>query len=87
VLLHKFWLQLKMQTPLEDEMAEVIIQASISEGDVIKVEYDESNQKLTTTILKEKDSASSDKKTEDKSEAERETKVEKENKQAKNSKN
>jgi ATP-dependent Clp protease ATP-binding subunit ClpC len=76
-----------IQKYLEDEMAEVIIQASISEGDVIKVEYDESNQKLTTTILKEKDSASSDKKTEDKSEAERETKVEKENKQAKNSKN
>lgn len=76
-----------IQKYLEDEMAEVIIQASISEGDVIKVEYDESNQKLTTSILKERDGSSTDKKVENKPEAEWETKVEKENKQAKNSKN
>jgi ATP-dependent Clp protease ATP-binding subunit ClpC len=76
-----------IQKYLEDEMAEVIIQASISEGDVIKVEYDESNQKLTTKILKEKDGASTDERTEIKSESKQKTKIENENKQAKNSKN
>jgi ATP-dependent Clp protease ATP-binding subunit ClpC len=76
-----------IQKYLEDEMAEVIIQASISEGDVIKVEYDESNQKLTTKILKEKEDASSADKTENKPEVEQESRLEKENKEAKNSRN
>ncbi|SFD94635.1 ATP-dependent Clp protease ATP-binding subunit [Thermophagus xiamenensis] len=39
-----------IQKYLEDEMAEVIIQASISEGDTIKVDFDETNQKITTNI-------------------------------------
>ncbi|MGQ1890560.1 ATP-dependent Clp protease ATP-binding subunit [Thermophagus sp. OGC60D27] len=41
-----------IQKYLEDEMAEVIIQASISEGDTIRVGFDESDNKLNTSILK-----------------------------------
>jgi ATP-dependent Clp protease ATP-binding subunit ClpC len=39
-------------------MAEVIIQASVSEGDIIKVDFDETEEKITTEIIelsKEKD--------------------------------
>jgi ATP-dependent Clp protease ATP-binding subunit ClpC len=39
-----------IQKYLEDEMAEVIIQASISEGDIIEVRLDKENQKVTTKI-------------------------------------
>jgi ATP-dependent Clp protease ATP-binding subunit ClpC len=41
-----------IQKYLEDEMAEVIIKASISEGDTISVGLDKSKQKITTKILK-----------------------------------
>ncbi|TLX73659.1 ATP-dependent Clp protease ATP-binding subunit [Labilibacter sediminis] len=43
-----------IQKYLEDEMAEVIIQASVSEGDVIKVDFDEKNEKIFSTIEKNK---------------------------------
>ncbi len=39
-----------IQKYLEDEMAEVIIQASVSEGDIIKVDFDEKEEKITTEI-------------------------------------
>jgi ATP-dependent Clp protease ATP-binding subunit ClpB len=41
-----------IQKYLEDEMAEVIIKASISEGDTISVGLDKTKQKITTKILK-----------------------------------
>ncbi len=41
-----------IQKYLEDEMAEVIIQASISEGDIIKVDFDKEHEKITTEIIK-----------------------------------
>jgi ATP-dependent Clp protease ATP-binding subunit ClpC len=41
-----------IQKYLEDEMAEVIIQASMSEGDVIIVDYDEKEDKIKTSIKK-----------------------------------
>lgn len=41
-----------IQKYLEDEMAEVIIKASISEGDTISVGFDKAKQKITTKILK-----------------------------------
>ncbi len=40
-----------IQKYLEDEMAEVIIQASVSEGDIIKVDYDDKEEKITTAII------------------------------------
>ncbi|MBK3517694.1 ATP-dependent Clp protease ATP-binding subunit [Carboxylicivirga marina] len=40
-----------IQKYLEDEMAEVIIQASVSEGDVIKVGFDKKEEKITTEIV------------------------------------
>ncbi|NPA38103.1 MAG: ATP-dependent Clp protease ATP-binding subunit [Chlorobi bacterium] len=43
-----------IQKYLEDEMAEVIIQASITEGDVIKVDYNEKQDKIVTSIKKTK---------------------------------
>ncbi|PKQ66993.1 ATP-dependent Clp protease ATP-binding subunit [Labilibaculum manganireducens] len=42
-----------IQKYLEDEMAEVIIRASISEGDTISVGFDKAKQKITTKILKQ----------------------------------
>ncbi len=42
-----------IQKYLEDEMAEVIIQASVSEGDVIKVDFNEEETKIFTSILKD----------------------------------
>ncbi|PKQ60607.1 Clp protease ClpC [Labilibaculum filiforme] len=42
-----------IQKYLEDEMAEVIIRASISEGDTISVGFDKAKQKVTTKILKQ----------------------------------
>jgi ATP-dependent Clp protease ATP-binding subunit ClpC len=47
-----------IQKYLEDEMAEVIIQASVSEGDIIKVDFDSKEEKIITEIVelsKEKD--------------------------------
>jgi ATP-dependent Clp protease ATP-binding subunit ClpC len=41
-----------IQKYLEDEMAEVIIQASVSEGDTISVDYNEEDSKIVTSILK-----------------------------------
>ncbi len=43
-----------IQKYLEDEMAEVIIQASMTEGDVIKVDYDEKKDQIKTAIKKTK---------------------------------
>ncbi|TRX70517.1 ATP-dependent Clp protease ATP-binding subunit [Carboxylicivirga sp. M1479] len=40
-----------IQKYLEDEMAEVIIQASVSEGDIIKVDFDSKEEKITTAII------------------------------------
>src|SRR5690554_6040127 len=40
-----------IQKYLEDEMAEVIIQASVSEGDEIMVDFDEKTEKITTKII------------------------------------
>ncbi len=42
-----------IQKYLEDEMAEVIIQASISEGDLIEVDYDSKSEKISTAIMKQ----------------------------------
>ena len=39
---------------LEDEMAEIIIRASISQGDTISVGFDKKNQKLLMRILSNK---------------------------------
>ncbi len=41
-----------IQKYLEDEMAEVIIQASVSEGDIIKVDFNEKEEKIFTSIEK-----------------------------------
>jgi ATP-dependent Clp protease ATP-binding subunit ClpC len=43
-----------IQKYLEDEMAEIIIKASISEGDTISVGFDKKNQKLQMRILTNK---------------------------------
>jgi ATP-dependent Clp protease ATP-binding subunit ClpC len=43
-----------IQKYLEDEMAEIIIKASISEGDTISVGYDKKNEKLLMRILANK---------------------------------
>ena len=43
-----------IQKYLEDEMAEVIIQASITEGSVINVDYDEKEDHIVTSIKKNK---------------------------------
>jgi ATP-dependent Clp protease ATP-binding subunit ClpC len=40
-----------IQKYLEDEMAEVIIEASVTEGDVIKVDFDKENEKILTSIV------------------------------------
>ncbi len=40
-----------IQKYLEDEMAEIIIQASVTEGDIISVEFDAENSKLQFHIL------------------------------------
>ncbi|HBG86873.1 MAG TPA: Clp protease ClpC, partial [Marinilabiliaceae bacterium] len=40
-----------IQKYLEDEMAEVIIQASVTEGDEIEVSFDEKEQKISTRII------------------------------------
>ena len=36
---------------LEDEMAEVIIRASITEGDTISIGFDKKNEKIVVKIL------------------------------------
>jgi ATP-dependent Clp protease ATP-binding subunit ClpC len=43
-----------IQKYLEDEMAEIIIRASITEGDTISVGFDKKNEKLLMRILKKK---------------------------------
>jgi len=43
-----------IQKYLEDEMAEIIIQASISEGDVVKVDYDDKKDKIIAELIKNK---------------------------------
>jgi len=40
-----------IQKYLEDEMAEVIIQASVSQGDIIKVGFNAKEEKITTEII------------------------------------
>ncbi|HLW05949.1 MAG TPA: ATP-dependent Clp protease ATP-binding subunit [Marinilabiliaceae bacterium] len=40
-----------IQKYLEDEMAEVIIQASVSEGDVIEVDFDKKEEKIISKII------------------------------------
>ena len=40
-----------IQKYLEDEMAEVIIQATVSEGDIIEVGFDKETEKITTKII------------------------------------
>jgi len=47
-----------IQKYLEDEMAEVIIQASVSEGDTILVDYIEEESKIVTSINKNQSEAS-----------------------------
>ena len=44
-----------IQKYLEDEMAEIIIKASITEGDTISVGFDKKNEKLLMRILKNKE--------------------------------
>ncbi len=39
-----------IQKYLEDEMAEMIIRASVGEGDTIIVDFDKEEQKITTSI-------------------------------------
>ena len=41
-----------IQKYLEDEMAEVIIQASVSEGDIIKVDFNKKEEKIFSSIEK-----------------------------------
>lgn len=41
-----------IQKYLEDEMAEMIIRATVSEGDIIEVSFDKDTQKITTQIKK-----------------------------------
>jgi ATP-dependent Clp protease ATP-binding subunit ClpC len=41
-----------IQKYLEDEMAEIIIKASVSEGDTIKMGFDKENQKVVSEIIK-----------------------------------
>jgi ATP-dependent Clp protease ATP-binding subunit ClpC len=43
-----------IQKYMEDEMAEIIIKASISEGDTISVGYDKKNEKLSMRLLSSK---------------------------------
>ena len=40
-----------IQKYLEDELAEMIIQATITEGDTVMVDFDEAEQKITTQIV------------------------------------
>jgi ATP-dependent Clp protease ATP-binding subunit ClpC len=44
-----------IQKYLEDEMAEIIVKATVSEGDTISVEYDRENDKLLYHIIPLKD--------------------------------
>lgn len=49
-----------IQKYLEDEMAELIIRASVGQGDTIVVDFDEEQQKIVTRISKSKDSDSAE---------------------------
>ncbi len=46
-----------IQKYLEDEMAEVIIEASVSEGDIIHVDYDKKKDKIITEIISDQKAA------------------------------
>ncbi len=48
-------LKRSIQKYLEDEMAEMIIRATVSEGDTILVDFNKEEQKITTQIKKEKE--------------------------------
>ena len=41
-----------IQKYIEDEMAELIIRATVAEGDLIKVDFDAEEQRITTAIQK-----------------------------------
>ena len=43
-----------IQKYLEDELAEIIIQSSVNEGDEIKIDYDEDNKKIFTELVHDK---------------------------------
>ena len=44
-----------IQKHLEDEMAEMIILTSVSEGDAIEVEFDKEKEKIVMNVTKAKD--------------------------------
>ena len=44
-----------IQKHLEDEMAEMIILTSVSEGDTIEVEFDKEKEKIVMNVTKAKD--------------------------------
>jgi len=69
-----------IQKYLEDEMAEVIIEASISEGDIIHVKFNKKSDKIKIDI--EKSTASSDKKEEEKMDSNNGENVDNEKKEA-----
>ncbi|MFO7999623.1 MAG: ATP-dependent Clp protease ATP-binding subunit [Marinilabilia sp.] len=71
-----------IQKYLEDEMAEVIIQASISEGDLIEVDYDNENEKIKTDIKKIADNSNNNKKEEKEKNEENEESEQQQTKQA-----
>ena len=43
-----------IQKYLEDELAEIIIQSSVKEGDEIRIDYDEENKKIVTELVHDK---------------------------------
>ena len=46
-----------IQKYLEDEMAELIIRASVGQGDILMVDFDEEQQKIVTSVKNSKESA------------------------------
>ena len=46
-----------IQKYLEDEMAELIIRASVGQGDTLMVDFDEEQQKIVTSVKNSKESA------------------------------
>jgi ATP-dependent Clp protease ATP-binding subunit ClpC len=44
-----------IQKYLEDDMAEMIIKASVNEGDTIKIGFDKENQKIISEVIKKED--------------------------------
>jgi len=43
-----------IQKYLEDELAEIIIQSSVKEGDEIRIDYDEESKKIVTDLVRDK---------------------------------